>query len=99
MYRGLSVIAISPVLDEEEKIRHVVQRTSRPLVDEVLVVDDGSTDGSAEAARQEGARAHSMGRVAGVGAAIRAGYGIAIKVNPTSTFKRFARVIVPRRCL
>ena len=79
MYRGLSVLAIAPVLDEEEKIREVVRRTPRPLVDEVLVVDDGSSDRSAAVAREEGARVHSMGRVAGVGAAIRAGYGLALE--------------------
>lgn len=79
MYRGLSVIAIAPVLDEEQKIREVVRRTPRPLVDEMLVVDDGSTDDSASAAREEGARVHSMGRVAGVGAAIRAGYDLALE--------------------
>lgn len=77
MYRGLSVIAIAPVLDEEEKIRHVVRRVPRPLVDEVLVVDDGSRDASAAVAREGGARVHSMGRVAGVGAAIRKGYALA----------------------
>lgn len=79
VYRGLSVIAIAPVLDEEAKIREVVRRTPREVVDEVLVVDDGSTDRSAAVARAEGARVHSMGHVAGVGAAIRAGFRIAVE--------------------
>jgi dolichol-phosphate mannosyltransferase len=79
VYRGLSVIAIAPVYNEELKIREVVRRTPRPLVDEMLVVDDGSTDASAEVAREEGARVVSIGHVAGVGAAIRLGYQEAVK--------------------
>lgn len=79
MYRGLSVIAIAPVLNEEVKIREVVRRTPRSVVDEMLVVDDGSTDRSADIAREMGATVHSMGYVAGVGAAIRAGYQIAVE--------------------
>ena len=66
MYRGLRVIAMAPVLNEEVKICEVVRRTPRPLVDDMLVIDDGSTDRSAEVARECGARVLSMGRVAGV---------------------------------
>ena len=78
MYRGLRVIAIAPVLNEEAKIGEVVRRTPRPLVDEMLVIDDGCTDRSPEVARELGARVISMGHVAGVGAAIRAGYAEAV---------------------
>ena len=55
MYRGLSVIAIVPVFNEEAKIGKVVTRMPREIVDDVLVVDDGSTDDSAEVARSSGA--------------------------------------------
>jgi len=73
-YRGLRVCAIAPVLDEETKIGEVVRRVPRSIVSDVLVVDDGSSDASAEVARTGGARVLAMGRVAGVGAALRAGF-------------------------
>jgi dolichol-phosphate mannosyltransferase len=74
MYRGLSIIAIVPVFNEEAKIGKVVGRMPRQVVDEVLVVDDGSTDHSAEVARSFGARVISMGATLGVGAALQTGY-------------------------
>ena len=78
MYRGLSVIAIAPALDEERKIGEVVSRTPRPLVDEVLVVDDGSTDATAQVAAAHGARVLRLPETVGVGAALRAGYAEAL---------------------
>jgi len=79
VYRGLRVIAMAPVLNEEKKIAEVVRRIPRSVVDDVLVIDDGSTDRSAEVARELGARVLPMGRVVGVGAALRAGYADAVK--------------------
>jgi len=79
VYRGLSVIAMAPALDEERKIGEVVRRTPREVVDRVLVIDDGSTDRTAEVAREHGAEVLSMGRVVGVGAALRAGYRYAVE--------------------
>lgn len=78
MYRGLSVLAMAPVLNEELKIGEVVRRVPREVVDGVLVVDDGSTDCSAEVARSLGADVVSLGRTVGVGAALRAGFQYAL---------------------
>ena len=79
MHRGLSVIAIVPVFNEEAKIGEVVARMPRQIVDEVLVVDDGSTDNSAEVARASGAQVISTGAMLGVGAALRMGYEYAVQ--------------------
>ncbi|MFO0877726.1 MAG: haloacid dehalogenase-like hydrolase [Gemmataceae bacterium] len=51
------ITAIIPVLNESETIGQVVEFVQRdPRVTEVLVVDDGSIDGTAEQARASGAR-------------------------------------------
>ena len=74
MYRGLRVVAMPVVLNEEKKIGDVVRRMPLDIVDEVLVVDDGSTDRSADVAREGGASVMSLGSKVGVGAALRAGF-------------------------
>lgn len=72
------MIAIAPVFNEEQKIGEVVRRVPRGVVDEVLVVDDGSTDASASVAEGGGANVISLGATIGVGAAIRRGYEYAV---------------------
>jgi glycosyltransferase involved in cell wall biosynthesis len=50
------VTVIIPALNEEDPIGDVVRAIPRGIVDEVLVVDNGSTDATAERARAAGAR-------------------------------------------
>ena len=73
MINGKRVITILPVLNEEDKIRHIVAKAPRDLVDEILVVDDCSDDETASEAREGGATVLRNGRRIGCGAAIRVG--------------------------
>ncbi len=55
MYQGRRITVVIPCLNEEEGIGMVLARIPE-FVDEVLVVDNGSTDSTALIARQAGAR-------------------------------------------
>jgi dolichol-phosphate mannosyltransferase len=81
VYKNRKIILIAPAYNEEVKIKEVVRRAPRDIVDKVLVVDDGSTDGTARVAREMGAEVLSLGKVYGVGYAIRSGFEIAKKEN------------------
>jgi glycosyltransferase involved in cell wall biosynthesis len=54
MYKGLKITVIAPCLNEEQGIEQVLANLP-PFVDEVIVVDNGSTDGTSEVARSYGA--------------------------------------------
>lgn len=79
MYKQQSIILIAPAYNEERKIGEVVRRVPRDVVDEVLVVDDGSTDGTAAMAEEQGASVLRLGSVKGVGHAIRSGFDVATR--------------------
>lgn len=68
------VALIIPVLDEADTIAEVVRAVPRDVVDEVIVVDGGSTDETVVRARAAGARVVLEPR-SGYGAACLAGVG------------------------
>lgn len=69
-----------PAFNEEATVGNVVSeiRAGLPNVD-VLVIDDGSTDGTAAAARAAGARVASLPFNQGLGAALHTGYLVAFR--------------------
>jgi len=73
MFQGQKIAVVVPAFNEEVKIARVVERTDHDLVDAFFVVDDGSTDNTAEAARRRGAEVLATPRRSGVGAALRLG--------------------------
>jgi hypothetical protein len=70
------VAAVIPALNEAEALPRVLREFPAGVVDEVIVVDGGSRDGTAEAAREAGAR---------VVVEARRGYGRACAAGAAST--------------
>src|SRR4051794_31532658 len=72
-------IVFVPAWNEEDNLGPVLDelRSELPEAD-VLVVDDGSTEGTADVARAGGAEVLSFGENRGLRAAIAAGYGYAV---------------------
>lgn len=69
---------VIPAYDEASAIGWVV-RTARPKVQEVVVVDDGSRDGTGEEAQRAGATVLNHCRNIGKGAALKSGFAYALR--------------------
>jgi glycosyltransferase involved in cell wall biosynthesis len=67
-----------PAWNEEQNLPGVLQELPKEIPDaDILVVDDGSVDRTADVAREHGAEVLSFGENRGLRAAIAAGYGYA----------------------
>lgn len=74
----MKICAVIPAHNERVKIGEVVRRT-RKYADLVIVVDDGSNDGTGEAAMKAGAQVVRSESNEGKGAALRRGFAEALK--------------------
>lgn len=74
----MRTICVIPAFNEEENIGWVV-RECRNYVDEVIVVDDGSTDRTSSEAKEAGAIVLRHPRNMGKGAALRTGFREALR--------------------
>jgi glycosyltransferase involved in cell wall biosynthesis len=76
----VSTLVFLPAWNEEDNLPAVLDELHNGLPEaDLLVVDDGSTDGTAEVARAAGAEVVSFGRNRGLPAGIAAGYAYALE--------------------
>lgn len=74
------LLIVIPAFNEERNIRAVIEETRAAQPDaRIVVVDDGSTDRTAEAARSTGARVVSLGYNMGYGTAVQTGFQFAVR--------------------
>jgi glycosyltransferase involved in cell wall biosynthesis len=76
----VDTLVFVPAWNEEENLTAVLDELHDGLPQaDLLVVDDGSTDGTAEVARAHGAEVISFGENRGLPAGVAAGYGYALE--------------------
>src|SRR5262245_32094575 len=86
MFRGQTVAVVVPAFNERDKIAATI-RSIPGFVDHLIVVDDGSVDGTVAVARRQAARRRGAVEVLehpanrGVGAAIATGYKRALALG------------------
>jgi glycosyltransferase involved in cell wall biosynthesis len=80
MYKGRKVCVIIPALNEEATIQTVV-KAMPDFVDNVVVVDDGSTDKTSQLAREAGALVCRHQKNKGLGVAFRTGIYKALELQ------------------
>lgn len=76
------ITAVIPALNEEETISDVLKGI-RPYVDEVILVDDGSTDKTAEIAQRENVTVLSNGKNVGYEQSIDRGFALGVARGAT----------------
>lgn len=76
----MKLFAVIPAYNEATEIAAVIERT-RPHVERVIVVNDGSTDGTADAARAAGADVYSHVINRGLGASLGTGFEAARRLD------------------
>lgn len=76
--RGTRTVALIPAWNEEESIGDVLSSLQKRHPDfDILVIDDGSTDRTADIAEDQGAYVASLPFNLGIGAALRTGFQFA----------------------
>jgi glycosyltransferase involved in cell wall biosynthesis len=78
------IVVVFPAFNEERTVGAVIRRTPREVLGhpvEVVVVDDGSADGTAAAALAAGAAVHAHGVNRGLGAAVRTGLAVGVDLD------------------
>lgn len=80
MYKEKRVSVIIPALNEEKSISNVINDLPEDIVDEVIVVDNGSSDNTAALAESSGARVLKE-HVRGYGAACKRGISCALDAD------------------
>jgi glycosyltransferase involved in cell wall biosynthesis len=95
MLNGLKVAVVLPGINVATTLERTIAALPKNVADELIFVDDGSSDGSGELARSLGARVFVHSRNLGYGAAQKTGYrealaagaGVAVMVHPDFQYK------------